>query len=48
MPETYSFINSRMQPYSYLKSTLQLGKNSMSKFDVLNAHVVNSVVLPAS
>jgi hypothetical protein len=46
MPETYSFINSRMQPYSYLKSTLQLGKNSMSKFDVLNAHVVNSVVLP--
>jgi hypothetical protein len=35
-----------MQPYSCLKSTLQLGKNSMSKFDVLNAHVFNAVVLP--
>lgn len=44
MPTT--FINPRMQPYSYLKSTLQLGKNSMSKFDVLNAHVFNTVVLP--
>lgn len=44
MPET--FINPRMQPYSYLKSTLQLGKNSMSKFDVLNTHVINTVVLP--
>jgi hypothetical protein len=44
MPAT--FINPRMQPYSYLKSTLQLGKNSMSKFDVLNVHVVGAVVLP--
>jgi hypothetical protein len=44
MPAT--FINPRMQPYSYLKATLQLGKNSMSKFDVLNVHVVNAVVLP--
>ena len=44
MPAT--FINPRVQPYSYLKSTLQLGKNSMSKFDVLNVHVVNAVVLP--
>ena len=44
MPKT--FINPRMQPYSYLKSTLQLGKNSMSKFDVLNAHIINTVVLP--
>ena len=44
MPAT--FINPRMQPYSYLKSTLQLGKNSISKFDVLNVHVVNAVVLP--
>lgn len=43
---TNIFINSLMQPYSYLKSTLQLGKNSMSKFDALNSHVVNSVVLP--
>lgn len=44
MPVT--FINSKMQPYSYLKSTLQLGKNSKAKFDVLNAHVLNAVVLP--
>jgi len=40
------FINSKMQPYSYLKSTLQLGKHSISKFDVLNAHIFNAVVLP--
>ncbi|MDD0994693.1 hypothetical protein M5G20_02290 [Pseudomonas sp. TNT2022 ID1044] len=40
------FINQRMQPYSYLKSTLELGNNSKLKFDVLNAHVVNAVVLP--
>ena len=40
------FINPRVQPYSYLKSMLQLGKNSMSKFDVLNTHVINTVVLP--
>lgn len=44
MPET--FINPRMQRYSYLKSTLPLDKNSMSKFDALNAHVINTVVLP--
>jgi hypothetical protein len=44
MPKT--LINTRMQPYSYLKSTLHLGKNSLSKFDVLNAHIINTVVLP--
>ena len=44
MPEI--FINSRIQPYSYLKATLQLGRNSASKLDVLNVHVVNAVVLP--
>jgi hypothetical protein len=43
---TNIFVNSFLQPYSYLKSTLQLGKNSMLKFDALNSHVVNSVVLP--
>ncbi|MCK1789753.1 hypothetical protein [Pseudomonas violetae] len=46
MSEVYSFINPRVQPYSYLKSNLQLGKNTRVKFDILNAHIVNTVVLP--
>lgn len=46
MSEVNSFINPRMQNYSYLKSNLQLGKNSRAKFDILNAHIINTVVLP--
>ncbi|MHC8315643.1 hypothetical protein [Pseudomonas sp. LB3P31] len=46
MSEVYSFINPRVQPYSYLKSNLQLGKNTGAKFDILNAHIFNTVVLP--
>ncbi|EJM68619.1 hypothetical protein [Pseudomonas sp. GM55] len=46
MSKAYVFINSHVQPYSYLKSNLNLGKKSSVKFDVLNVHVVNAVVLP--
>ncbi|MET3054348.1 hypothetical protein ABXV19_21410 [Pseudomonas alkylphenolica] len=46
MSEVKSFINPHVQNYSYLKSNLQLGKNSSAKFDILNSHIVNSVVLP--
>jgi len=46
MSEVYSFINPRVQPYSYLKSNLQLDKYTRAKFDILNAHIFNTVVLP--
>ena len=46
MSKAYIFINEHVQPYSYLKSNLNLGKKSSVKFDVLNSHVVNTVVLP--
>lgn len=46
MSQVPTFINPQMQTYSYLKSKLQLGKNSGAKFDVLNAHIINRVVLP--
>ncbi|MGF6088711.1 hypothetical protein [Pseudomonas sp. 18173] len=46
MSKAYVFVNSHVQPYSYLKSNFNLGQKSSAKFDVLNAHVVNAVVLP--
>lgn len=46
MSKAYIFINEHVQPYSYLKSNLNLGKKSSVKFDVLNSHVINTVVLP--
>ncbi|MFJ3368972.1 hypothetical protein [Pseudomonas sp. NPDC086251] len=46
MAEVYSFVNSHIQNYSYLKSNLQLGKNSTTKFDILNSHILNTIVLP--
>ncbi|CAI8824774.1 SSU ribosomal protein S2p (SAe) [Pseudomonas sp. IT-P74] len=46
MSKAYIFVNSHVQPYSYLKTNLNLGQKSSVKFDVLNAHVVNAVVLP--
>lgn len=46
MSQVPILINPQMQTYSYLKSKLQLGKNASAKFDVLNAHIINRVVLP--
>lgn len=46
MSKAYIFINEHVQPYSYLKSKLNLGQKSSIKFDVLNSHIINTVVLP--
>jgi hypothetical protein len=35
-----------MQPYASIKNSLNLGHHAASKFDVLNAHILNSVVVP--
>jgi hypothetical protein len=42
----HSFINPRPQPYATLKRSLGLGPNGASKFDILNVHVRNTVVMP--
>lgn len=44
MTEARAFINPKMQNYHTLKAGLALSGHSASKFDVLNAHIYNSVV----
>jgi len=46
MSEARSFINSQAQSYESLKAGTRMSANQRAKFDVLNAHIVNSVVLP--
>ncbi|WP_311971649.1 hypothetical protein [Pseudomonas baltica] len=46
MSSQYSFVNPRPQPYETIKRSLDLGPNAASKFDTLNAHVRNIVVMP--
>jgi hypothetical protein len=46
MSAQYGFINTRTQPYAAIKNQLDLGRNAASKFDMLNAHVLNTVVVP--
>jgi hypothetical protein len=45
MATPYSFINPRMQTYQGLKSSVSLAGKPLAKFDILNAHIRNSVVL---
>jgi hypothetical protein len=45
MATPYSFINPRMQTYQGLKSSVSLAGKSLAKFDTLNAHIRDSVVL---
>ncbi|WP_095082205.1 hypothetical protein [Pseudomonas sp. Irchel s3h17] len=45
MAEPLSFINSRTQPFESLKAQLSLTGISKSKFDALNSHIANTVVL---
>jgi hypothetical protein len=45
MTTPYSFINPRMQTYQGLKSSVSLAGKSLAKFDTLNAHIRDSVVL---
>ena len=46
MSEARSFINSQAQSYESLKAGTPMSANQRAKFDVLNAHIVNSVVFP--
>ncbi|HDS1699352.1 MULTISPECIES: hypothetical protein [Pseudomonas] len=45
MSEARSFINPRTQSYQSLKASTPLSGYAKSKFDVLNAHIANSVVM---
>jgi hypothetical protein len=44
MSEVLSFINPKAQNYATLKNGTPMNANQQAKFDVLNAHIFNSVV----
>ncbi|MBO9550576.1 hypothetical protein [Pseudomonas sp.] len=44
MSEARSFINPKAQNYATLKNGTPMNANQQAKFDVLNAHIVNTVV----
>ena len=46
MQGPYAFINERPQPYPLLKLSLSLNSHTQTKFDILNQHIRNVVVLP--
>lgn len=46
MQGPYAFINDRPQPYPLLKQSLSLSPHTQAKFDSLNQHIRNTVVLP--
>ncbi|MEB0041947.1 MULTISPECIES: hypothetical protein [unclassified Pseudomonas] len=46
MSKPYAFINEQMQTYATLKAKLGLSGNAGAKFDMLNAHIRNAVVMP--
>ncbi|MGA9703394.1 hypothetical protein [Pseudomonas sp.] len=46
MQGPYAFINERPQPYPLLKLSLALNPHTQTKFDTLNQHIRNAVVLP--
>src|SRR5450830_1518466 len=46
MQGPYVFINDRAQPYPVLKQSLSLNPHTQTKFDTLNQHMRNTVVLP--
>ena len=46
MQGPYAFINERPQPYPLLKLSLSLNLHTHTKFDLLNQHIRNTVVLP--
>ncbi|MFJ4351755.1 hypothetical protein ACIPZ5_12685 [Pseudomonas sp. NPDC089428] len=46
MSEARSYINPHAQSYESLKADTPMNANQRAKFDVLNAHIVNSVVFP--
>ena len=46
MPQPYGFLNHRQQTSVELKASLRLSKPAEAKFDALNTHIRNVVVLP--
>ena len=46
MQGPYVLINDRAQPYPVLKQSLSLNPHTQTKFDTLNQHIRNTVVLP--
>ncbi len=46
MQGPYAFINEHPQPYPLLKLSLALDPHTQTKFDILNQHIRNTVVLP--
>ncbi|MFN3357657.1 MAG: hypothetical protein ACK418_16850, partial [Pseudomonas sp.] len=46
MQGAYAFINERPQLYPLLKLSLSLNPTRQTKFDILNQHIRNVVVLP--
>lgn len=46
MAQPYAFINDRLQTSTELKARLDLSKSAAEKFDILNNHIRNVVVLP--
>lgn len=46
MQGPYAFINDQQQPYPALKQSLSLNPHTQTKFDTLNQHIRNTVVLP--
>lgn len=46
MQGPYAFINERPQPYPLLKMSLALDPHTHTKFDALNQHIRNTLVLP--
>ncbi|MGV8916455.1 MAG: hypothetical protein ACOH2R_01420 [Pseudomonas sp.] len=46
MSAPFAFINKELTTYATLKRGLNLGTNARAKFDVLNRHIFNDVVVP--
>ncbi|MDB6145618.1 MAG: hypothetical protein JWP80_4662 [Pseudomonas sp.] len=46
MSKPYAFINDDMETYFWLKDNSVSGSQARAKFDLLNGHILNEVVLP--
>lgn len=46
MSKPYAFINDQMQTYATLKAKLGISGDAGAKFDMLNAHIRDAVVMP--
>lgn len=46
MSKPYAFINERITTYAALRADAVMSSHAATKFDVLNVHILNSVVMP--